>query len=124
VFTGAENGATTPIQPPKDGTGSTVGIIDSGVNKNSCYLSGRVDGYIVKGGDMKDLDSHGTAMAIACCGAGQLPGVAQAAKIHVTDISGPDGVISSSTNIGELLNGAKAAGVNIALMAFGAKATW
>ena len=125
LLTGNEFGAVSPLAPDLDGAGATVAIIDTGIKKNNCYLTGRIAGAMSKeGGDGNDATGHGSGMATTCCGSAAGGGVARGAKVYDIDVASNTGAIADTVNLSDLLGTAKTAGASVVLLAFGARAKW
>lgn len=121
LYNGPTFGNTPAVTPQYTGQGVTVGLLDTGVSRDSCYLSAaKISDYKSFGGDMADGSlGHGTAMAGTCCGnGGAQNGVAKDAALFVADLSTGDN-IAADVDIAAALEGAKAAGATIGLVAFG-----
>jgi hypothetical protein len=122
VYNGPTTGNTPQITPQFSGQGVTVGVVDTGVDRQSCYFAnGKITGYkAVSGGDETDAsDGHGTAMAGTCCGnGGPQVGVARDASVFVVDIAA-GGTVLPDVDIKAALEAAKAGGATVVVIAFG-----
>jgi hypothetical protein len=122
VYNGPTTGNTPQITPQFSGQGVTVGVVDTGVDRQSCYFAnGKITGYkAVSGGDEVDTsDGHGTAMAGTCCGnGGPQVGVARDASVFVVDIAA-GGTVLPDVDIKAALEAAKAGGATVVVIAFG-----
>lgn len=122
LYNGPTTGNTPQITPQFSGQGVTVGVLDTGVDRQSCYFAnGKITGYTaVSGGDQSDAsDGHGTAMAGTCCGnGGPQVGVARDASVVVVDIAAGSTVLPD-VDIKAALEAAKTGGATVVVIAFG-----
>lgn len=81
-----------------DGTGVTVGIIDSGIEESHPALTGRISAWrdftTTASPTPTDVGGHGTHVAGIICG--KDTGVAPGVKLVVARVFGPDGAFNSS----------------------------
>ncbi|SDJ23060.1 S8 family peptidase [Nonomuraea jiangxiensis] len=104
-----------------DGAGTTVAILDSGIDTSHPDLAGRVTAErdFSDEGSTKDLNGHGTHVAATVGGAGERKGVAPGARIVNGRVLNADGIGLSSWAIDGMEWAAGEAGADIVNLSLG-----